>query len=161
MRVILAIIAVSIFASTAQAEWMTSSSGGAFDDKPMNIALTASGSYALGLRCRGDNTEIIYITPERVKGDSTLKLMNISGVKLKVRLDKGAILDFDATAEEIDGKLAVLADVSTSDFKEIRDAKSNISAAIFVLDKPFHEGRFSAAGASKSVSKIIKSCGLN
>ncbi|MBS7536672.1 hypothetical protein KHC28_23725 [Ancylobacter sonchi] len=146
--------------NAARAQWIAQSQGGAFDDEPMHVALTLSGRYGLGLRCKGDTTEIVFTTPEKVLDEDTLRGMNVVGPKLRARIDKGEIIELDGTVDAVDDKLLVIADAEIGLFEKIRDARSSVAVVVTLLGKNYHETTFNVRGSKAAIAKIIKGCKL-
>ena len=159
-KLVVAAILVPLLGTAASAQWITRSQGGAFDDGAMHIALTAKGRYGLGLRCQPGEIKIVFMTPEKVDDSSTISIMNAAGPKLRLRVDKGEILELDATVDDVEEKLLVVADGDLDLFKKIRDAKSSVSTVVTVLGQNFHETTFNARGGGKAITKLIKDCDL-
>lgn len=160
-KVALAACIVVAMVAPSHAQWISDSGGGDFDDDPVHVALTAKGRSAFGLRCNSEVREFVFITPEAAADADTLKMMNAVAPKLKVRLDKGSIIDLDADLEDRDDKLTVVAEVDPEFFKRVRDAKSAIAVTLSVLGKNYHETSFNARGSNAAITKIMKGCKID
>lgn len=145
----------------AHAQWVTDTAGGAFDDAPLQIALTAnSAGYALGLRCRdAASLEIVYITTE--KADSSIKDLNALSPILKFRTDRNEVVEISGDVYDIDGTLAFSGEVDIEIFNSVMAAKSTVSVVLTVLSQNYHENSFRARGSTAAVSKIVKACSLD
>ncbi|WP_155982396.1 hypothetical protein [Xanthobacter sp. 126] len=162
MRALIAAVAVLISVSSAHAQWITDSSGGAFDDAPLNVAMTAKGRYGFGLRCRAEKTpEALFLTPEKVSDEKTLKLMNAAGPKLRIKIDKGSVIELDGTVNDVDGSMVIVSDVEANVLKEVRDAKTSVAVVITLLGKNYHETTFNASGSKSALGKIMKACKID
>ena len=148
-------------ASIASAQWINQKNGGEFDDDPTYLALTASGRYGLGFRCNSNELKIILITPEKVDDSDNISLLEKAGPKLRIKIDGGAIKDFDADLDEANGTLGIIADADVTLVKSVRNAKSKISAVLSVLGMNFHETTFNVRGSKTAINKLIDGCKLN
>ena len=148
-------------AASASAQWVTQKHGGEFDDNATYIALTAKGDYALGFRCNQDEAKVILITPEKVSDSTSLDMIGTVGPKLRLKVDSGAIVDLDAELDETKGTLGVLADVDVAMLKNVRDAKSKVSAVLTIMGQNFHETTFNVRGSTAAIGKLIKECKLD
>ncbi|WP_144295965.1 hypothetical protein [Ancylobacter novellus] len=160
LRSVFAVVLLLALSAPAAAQWVYQSDGGEFDDDPLHLAVTAAGKYAFGLRCRKDSTEIVFLTPERISDDNIVEPMNALEPKLRVRIDKGEIRSFDASIDDADGKLAVIADVDVDFYESVRDAKSSVSVVLTSLGKNYHETKFNVRGSKAAIAKLIKGCAL-
>lgn len=161
LRLFIAALVLAASSLTASAQWVSDSEGGAFDNDATHLALTVSGDYVFGLRCRNDNLEAVFITPERVDDPKDIEAMNTVGPKLRVRVDKGEIMSFDATAHEVKGTLGVVAEVDEDLFLEVMDADGSISVVITMKSDNFHETKFTARGSTKALEEVADGCGIS
>lgn len=153
----IAIVAGLLSVSTsAYGQWLYQSRESAFGDDTLHIALTASGLYGFGLRCRNGTFEAVYITPEKF-GES-IGLLNALRPQLRIRIDNQGVLDFDAELEDAEGKLAVLAEIDRSLAEAVRDARRRVAVVVEVLGERFHEKSFNVRGSTKAVGKVIADC---
>ncbi len=146
---------------SASAQWVSQKDGGAFDNDATHIALTVAGDYAFGLRCRNNTLEAVFITPERVDDDKDIEAMNSVEPKLRVRVDKGEVMSFDAVAHEVKGTLGIVAEVDEDLFLEVMDADSSISVVITLKGDNFHETKFTARGSTKALEEVADGCDIS
>ncbi|WAC26303.1 hypothetical protein [Ancylobacter sp. SL191] len=160
-RLLIAALLLAASSLTASAQWVSDKEGGAFDDDATHLAVTVAGDYVFGLRCRSDNLEAVFITPERIDDPKDVEAMNSVGAKLRVRADKGEILVFDAVAHEVKGTLGMVAEVDEDLFLEVMDADSSISVVITMKGENFHETKFNARGSTKALEEVADGCGIS
>jgi hypothetical protein len=162
LRTVIAVVLFLVFTNTSFAQWLETTKGSDFEESPMHIALTAQGGYGLGLKCQGNAKTLLFLTPEKLTDKALIKMMNTVGVKLRIRVDGGKILNLDAQADTTDeGNLKLSADADPSLFAAFRDAKSRISVVMTALDKNFHETTFNTRGSSKALGKIMNECKID
>ena len=157
MRTAFAFIIVLLSASPSLAQWIFQKTGGEFDDNPMYIALTAKGSYALGVRCQGKDVSIIFLTPEKMS-EKNVSMANTLGVKLKLKIDGGKIFEMDSDLEMRDENLVAISEIDAALLKGLSESKSKISLAMAFGGSNFHEFSFDAKGASSVIGRLIKVC---
>lgn len=158
----LAIVALlTICPMPASAQWVTSEQGGDFDEPALRLAMTTSGEYGLGLRCKGQRAELIFITPDKSMNDpNLLKVANAVDPRLKYRIDGKQIYELDAQLDAQDIGMAAIANLDFDSVMRFRDAKRGISVVVTIMGKNYHETRFSASGSTKALNDIIAGCGL-
>lgn len=160
----LAIVAVlACFASTtANAQWLTSTVGGSFDDDALHLAITVDEKFGFGLRCKTDSIEFVYMTNDGSMTDEAYKMVNASEPKLRIRADKGDIITLDTNLEDAkDGNMMATSSGTLPLYQQIKDAHQSISVVITALGKNYHEHKFNARGVKEAVSKIISGCKLS
>ena len=143
------------------AQWVTSEQGGDFDEPALRLAITTLGDYALGLRCKSQSAELIFITPDKSMSDpDVLKVANAVEPSLKYRIDGKDIHYLAAQLDTQDLGMAAIADVDFGDVARLRDAKRSISVVITLMGKNYHETRFGASGSTKAINELISGCEL-
>lgn len=156
------VIAISaclfVLSTPAQAQWLYQDKESAFGDDTLHIALTASGSYAFGLRCKAGTFDAIFITPEQAEG--SFGMLNMLKPKLRIRVDDQDIQNFDGEIENADGKVVILAAIERSLAEAIRDARRRVAVVIEVLGQRFHEQSFNVRGSTNAVGKVLAKCGV-
>lgn len=163
LRTLLVAASLLLLTDVSFAQWIETSKGSDFDENPMHLAVTAQGGYGLGLKCQGNARILVFLTPEKVSDVALIKMMNTVGLKLRIRVDGGKILNLDAKADTSTNgdNLNLSADVEPSLFSTFKDAKSKISVVMTALDKNFHETSFNTRGASNAIGKVMKDCKIN
>lgn len=152
--------ALALTSSPVEAQWIHQEQGSAFDTNKTQIALTAHGQYAVGLRCtsKADLT-VIFITPETVDKD-TVKMMNMASPEILVRVDQNEPHAFKSEGDNPEGKLTLHADAPSALVQELIDARSGVSVAARMLGSIFHETEFGARGSTASITKLAELCKL-
>lgn len=159
-RVFATMIALVLGPSVAHAQWLHQEQGGAFDDKKMQIAVTAMGNYGFGFRCTGgDDLTAIFLTPEEAT-DSALETLNLLKPQLLLRVDDLKPHEISASAESTDKGLGVMAEVAGDVAREVRDGAKRVSIAVRVMGEIYHETEFSLRGSTSSISKLMEACGV-
>lgn len=156
---ITAALAASL-ALPASAQWMHSSSGGAFDGAPLHMAFVSSGAYALGLRCQENTvTSVLMTTPERAER-SAVDALNALAPVILLRVDDGAVFEApaQATLHSEDGTVLVMGEAPDGFGDAVIEAGSTISAALRVAGELFYETAFTAAGSTASVQAMYDGC---
>lgn len=156
------LLVVALLGSTtiASAQWITDEQGGAFDDDPLRIAATAAQDYVFGVRCKADRSEVVYITPDRSFDRETYKIANSTRPKLRLRIDRGEILTFDAQIDDLDGKAAFIADIGIDVYRAIGNARNSVSVVTVLLGQNYHENSFGVRGTRAAMNKLIAGCKL-
>lgn len=144
----------------AVAQWVHQEHGSAFNDQKEQLALTAFGQYAVGLRCSSANDlTVVFITPEVVDGKA-LDQINALTPKVLIRIDQNEAHAYEASGDNPSGSLSFYAAVPEGLAKEVMAAQSGVSVAVQMLGSLYHETRFSARGSTRAVSEIVARCGL-
>lgn len=161
-RLLFTLAAAGLFGSisSASAQWIYQGNESAFGDDSLHIALTASGNYALGLRCKGSTLEAIYMTPDRSFDKDSYAFANMTKPTLKLRVDNDAVVDVEAELIDVDGKAAVLADIDVSLAHSVRDAKRRVAVVVQILQDNYHEQSFNVRGSTKATGRMLTACGL-
>ena len=155
-------IALCLVASQASAQWYFDSQGGAFDDAPLNIAITGDsyGNYGFGFRCRNkDDLEVVFGTPEQIDADAA-KNISMLEPELKIRVDDGEVHSIPITAVSQNGELAAFGTVSVDVVNEVNAANRRVAVVISMLSEQFHETEFNVSGSTTVTSDLISACGL-
>lgn len=151
---------VALFPGIAVAQWQHTESGGAFDGAPMNVAgITATG-YMFGLRCEdAASLEVVYITPETVTHDEATRATRLAP-RVMVRVDDGPVIEVDAVADAVNGRLGFAGSPDPSLADQIAGAGQRISVAVSFLGQIIHESAFSARGSTAAVGALSENCGI-
>ncbi|MFN0263373.1 hypothetical protein ACKTEK_05775 [Tepidamorphus sp. 3E244] len=159
MRTVAFLFFLTVFVPTElRAQWVYQKQESAFGSDSVHLALAAGrGGYALGIRCTGGDSQIIYITPEKM-GDDAVSLINSSGAKLLLRVDEEAVVELDPVASLSDGEALYAADLSIEVAQSIIDARKRVAVAVSWLSNNFHENSFTVRGSTKAVGKILENC---
>lgn len=143
----------------ASAQWVTSVNGGDFDDDPLRLAVTMSGNYAIGVRCRNNDAEIVYATPDKSMDDpDLLKITNATEPLLKYRIDGKEVYELNAEIDSQETGMAAIAKITLDDMTRLRDARKSLSVVIRIMGKNFHETRFGSSGSTKAMNELIDGC---
>jgi len=151
---------LALGSESASAQWLYEGNESAFGDDALHVAVTASGFYGFGLRCRGDTIEVIYMTPDTSFNNEYYKLANITQPKLRIRVDDGAIVDVDATLVDIEGKATAIGNVDIALLHSVSNAKKRVAVVLQLIGVNYHEKSFNPRGSSKALGKIMSACGL-
>jgi len=160
MKLSMAVLAVVLATTPASAQWLYQGNESAFDDDGLHLAVTVSGRYGFGLRCRGKTTEAIYMTPDTSFDADSYKLANISKPLMMIRVDDSPVIEIEVELIDMDGKAAALGEVDPAVFAAARDAKKRVAVALKLLGTNYHEQSFSARGSGNALKKAIAACGL-
>jgi len=163
MRQILAatVLAVGLSAPVeARAQWMHQGNESAFGDSGLHIAVTASGRYGFGIRCRGDLIEMLYVTPDTSFDKSTYTMANLTKPKLRVRVDDSTIVDLEGELVDIDGTAALLAEIDLDLVYAVRDAKRRVAVVLQLIGENYHENSFGVRGSTAATNKMLVGCNL-
>lgn len=144
--------------SIATAQWITQERGGAFDDDPLTVSMTARQGYAFGFRCKSNRSEVMFVTQDRSFDRSTLKVANLAGPLLLIRIDRGEILKLKAEIDTVDGQAVFIADADLTLYRSIGDAKTSISVVVELLGEKYHENSFGVTGTRTAMNNLITKC---
>lgn len=148
-----------LLSSPAAAQWFYEGEESAFGDSGVHLAVTGNSSYAFGLRCTPDELVALLITPEDIT-DSNAASLQLAKPEMLLRVDDHPPLTLPATVDSANGKLRVTAEVGVAVAGEIAKAKRRVSAAAAILGQRYHEQRFGVSGSSRTVSSLLRGCGL-
>jgi hypothetical protein len=160
LKLFIVLAALTGMTSIATAQWITQERGGAFDDDPLTVSLTARQGYALGLRCKSNISEVMFVTQDRSFDRSTLKAANLVGPQLLIRIDRGEILKLKAKIDNIDDQAVFIADADLSLYRSIADAKTSISVVVELLGEKYHENSFGVTGTRTAMNNLMNKCKL-
>lgn len=160
MKLSIVALAVVVAATPASAQWLYQGNESAFGDSGLHLAVTGSGPYGFGLRCSGEKTEAVYMTPDTSFDTDTYKLANMSKPILMIRVDDNPIVEIEAELINMDGKAAALGDVAPAIFTAVRDAKKRVAVALKLLGENYHEKSFNVRGSGNALKKVIAACNL-
>lgn len=147
--------------SASHAQWLYQGQESAFDDDALQIAVTAEGQYALGFRCKRDNIEVVYMTPDKSFQDAdAYKMANLAKPKIRIRIDNNPIVDIDAFMTEAGGKATIIGETDLEMLESIRNAKKRVAVVLQLLGDSYHEKSFNVRGSTKALGQIIKACKL-
>lgn len=152
-----------LFASVpASAQWFTDQVAGDFDGQPMHLAMTVTGNYSIGVRCKGDKAEMIYIVPDKSFTDAEqISMVNAIGPTLRYRIDQSEVVSLDAQLETQDIGLAAIATIQLADINRLQAASRRISVVMTVMGKDYYEQRFSPTGGGRALATLIGGCNLS
>jgi hypothetical protein len=160
MRLFAFALAMSVALPVAAEPWVYQEHGSVFEDGKTHIALTAAGSYAVGLRCSGpDDITLIFITPEEADPDN-VDLLNQVSPKILVRVDQNDPIEIAAQLDVVESGLTMYGAAPPALGDQLVAAGSGVSVAVRLLGELFHETRFGVQGSTATVSKIMDLCGL-
>jgi hypothetical protein len=160
MKLSIVALAVVVAATPASAQWLYQGNESAFGDSGLHLAVTGSGNYGFGLRCSGEKTEAIYMTPDTSFDSDAYKVANMSKPILMIRIDDNPIVEIEAELIDTDGKAAALGDVNPAIFAAVRDAKKRVAVALKLLGENYHEKSFNVRGSGNALKKVIAACNL-
>lgn len=161
--VFVGIIAGSLAFSSqsASAAWFFQSNESAFDDdNTVQAALTVGAYGGFGVRCQGADLKVVYMLSETgFDADTVEKSNSLRAFKLKLRVDKNAVVEMEATASlPQSGMLAFISSVSTTQVEQIRDAKKQVAIAVSILGQNYYEDKLSASGSTAIIQKVLEGC---
>ncbi|WP_156800933.1 hypothetical protein [Oceaniovalibus guishaninsula] len=156
------VLAAASFAGPSKAQWMHQEHGGAFDGNAVQMAIAASASYGLALRCRNsDDLEIIYLTPEATEA-GTIEVMNAASPTLLLRVDENEMFELAATLELAnDGTVTAISDAPITVPSQVNSATTRVAAALKILGQVFHETEFKVNGSTAATNVLSEKCGLS
>jgi len=144
----------------ASAQWVYQGNESAFGSDTMHVALTGSGDYGFGFRCKAGEIEAVYLTPDRSFDADAYKLANITEPKLRIRIDDRPVVDLEAELNDVSGKASVLAPVEKELLLSAKDARKRIAVVLELLGDNYHEQSFNVRGSTKAIGSVIAGCGL-
>ena len=144
----------------AQAQWLYQGQESAFGDDTLHVALTASGSYGFGLRCKAGTIEAVYTTPDKSFDADGYKLANALKPLLRIRIDDQGIVELAAELHDSNGSMVVLAEVERSLLDSVRDARRRVAVVVQLLGDRYHERSFNVRGSTAALNKLIAGCDL-
>lgn len=156
-----ALVAGLLITQPAMAQWHYQGSESEFGDDGLHLALTAKGAYALGIRCRGSTLQAMYMTPDRSIPDDNFEAVNATKPKMKVRIDKGDVIELDVDLAETNGTISAISDIDRDLLNSLRDAKRNVAVVLELIGTNYHENSFGVRGSTKAIDQVIVGCGLD
>lgn len=149
-------------ANSASAFWLYQKSESAFDEQIMHVGMTVNlgvNGGAFSVRCKGDRTEFMYIVSNTGATQEQADLANGSGlVKLKMRIDRGEVMEFPIYSTIQEGDYVVLAEADRKLAEQVRDARQTIALTISVNGRNFWENSFSSKGSTDVIGKVLRLC---
>lgn len=161
LRSLAAVMMIICSTASTSAQWITQEQGGAFDNDPLQISLTARGNYALGLRCKSNQSEMLFITKDRSFDRSTAKMANVTSPKLLIRVDRGEIIRLEGKVDIIDGDAVVVADAGVEVYRSIGAGRKSVEIAIEMIGTLLHETSFGVSGSRAAMNSLISKCKLD
>jgi hypothetical protein len=145
--------------SSAHAQWFYQNHGGAFDNEPLHLILTASSDGdGFAIRCKNKHTlEAVFLVTESIN-DSTIETMNGYAPLLLVKIDDNDVFRFSGRLYDADSQLGVVSSVPEKLIAQLIDAKTKVSVAISVLSEIFYEKEFGVAGSTEKGRTLIDKC---
>ncbi len=156
MRIVLGLILLAIFTTSASAQWLyQEKEKGAFSDEIVHLLLTVKQGRALGVRCESGEIEIMFILKELIEQIDTVNSLK---PKLLMRIDGNRMHELSATAQNTAGKFVLFAKTDNALVEEIRDAKKRVAVVLDLAGNQFVETSYSVRGSTKAAKTLLRKC---
>ena len=163
MRAPVLLLAASVTATPASADWIYDTVESAFGDEAVHIAFVDNvKTSGFVFRCKrgSDFIEVIYIVPSASLADDAYALLNQSMPVLRLRVDDEPIVDTDAEIFDAGGRPIVVAGTDKEMLFSIRQAKGRLAVALQLGGKNYYEQSFDTNGSRSVIDRVLSGCGL-
>lgn len=160
MKLLVAVLgmALVVVSAPASAEWLYQGGVEAFDGPSIHIAAIDDLSYMFAVRCRLDNIQVLFGTPD--DGNADIEAQNRQSPKIRLRIDSQPIRDLPARFVARKDDVLAISNVDRDLVAAIRDAKQRVAVATSVAGRNYHEVVFPVDGSASVLGKLMSGCKL-